>query len=162
MHHTEDFLSRLRYMHIMALKPLYERLHNLLVTEDNAKAQRARLFPRSSQGWREMDTRDAKLKVAKFLLMDKRQQDEMIYRELAWRDSKADIDRVLLEYKSNVRSFKSLLFYFINLIKLDSDYVFSRSHKFYKRKPVDRSSKEGNIACCTNDYILRLVGTQKG
>ena len=117
MHQTEDFLSRLRYMHIMALKPLYERLHKLLIIEETAKTQRARLFPKSSQGWREMDTRDAKLKIAKFLLMDKKQQDEMVNREPVWRDNKADVERVVLEYKSNVRNLIFLLFYSLKRLK---------------------------------------------
>lgn len=117
MHQTEDFLSRLRYMHIMALKPMYERLHKLLIIEETAKTQRARLFPKSSQGWREMDTRDAKLKIAKFLLMDKKQQDEMVNREPVWRDNKADVERVVLEYKSNVRNLIFLLFYSLKRLK---------------------------------------------
>ena len=103
-HQSDDFLSRLRYMHILALKPLYEKLHKLLLSEETAKTQRARLFPRSSQAWREMDTRDAKLKVAKFLLMDTKQQDEMVSRELIWRESQADVSRVILEYRNNVRT----------------------------------------------------------
>jgi hypothetical protein len=103
-HQSDDFLSRLRYIHILALKPLYESLHKLLLAEETAKAQRARVFPRSSQTWREMDTRDAKLKVAKFLLMDKKQQDEIVSREPLWRDSQDDVNRVVLEHRSNVRA----------------------------------------------------------
>jgi hypothetical protein len=105
MHQADDFVSRLRYTHITTLKPLYERLHKLQLVEENAKGQRARQFPKSSQAWREMDTRDAKLKVAKFLLMDKKKQDEMVGREAVWSGSRADVDRVVLEYKSNVSLF---------------------------------------------------------
>jgi len=107
MHQADDFISRLRFAHVITLKPYYERLHRLLLTEENAKVQRARLFPKSSQAWREMDTRDAKLKVAKFLLMDKKQQDDMVDREALWRGNKADVDRVVLEYKSNVRLYNN-------------------------------------------------------
>ena len=103
MYQANDFISHLRYTHIIALKPFYARLHRLLLAEENAKGQRARLFPKSSQAWREIDTRDAKLKVAKFLLMDKKQQDDILEREILWRGNRPDVDRVVLEYKSNVR-----------------------------------------------------------
>ncbi|KAF8584032.1 hypothetical protein K439DRAFT_1177565 [Ramaria rubella] len=102
MHQADDFVSRIRYIHIMALKPFYEKLQKLLLVEEGARAQRARLFPKSSQAWREMDTRDAKLKVAKFLQMDKKQQDDMINREPVWSQSKADVERVVLEFRLNI------------------------------------------------------------
>jgi hypothetical protein len=126
------------------LRPLYARLQKLLVAEETAKAQRARQFPKSSQGWRHMDTRDAKLKVAKFLLMDKKQQDEMMSREPVWRDSTADVDRVVLEYKSNVRRRSGFLPSQL-LIELGLDCLCSRGQNFCKGKPDNRSSKEASI-----------------
>lgn len=129
MHQSDDFLWRVRYIHIMALKPLYEKLQILLLTEENAKTQRARLFPKSSQGWRQMDTRDAKLNIANFLLMDRRQQAEMLSRESAWRDSKADIDKVMLEFNSNVSVFTKFI-----LPSISIDYILNRARSCFLKK----------------------------
>ncbi|KAF8511835.1 hypothetical protein BU17DRAFT_96897 [Hysterangium stoloniferum] len=102
MHQSDDFISHIRYIHIMALKPLLEKLRDLAAVEERAKLQRALRFPKSSQAWRQMDTRDAKLKVARFLVADKKQQEEQISNNSVWKENRSDISAVILEYNTNV------------------------------------------------------------
>ncbi|GJJ11368.1 hypothetical protein Clacol_005600 [Clathrus columnatus] len=102
VHKTNDFLLHLRHMHIKALTPLYRKLREMQAAEDQAKFRRAKLFPKSTQAWREMDTKDAKLAVARFLSLDNKQQEEHLNRNSTWKESKADVDHLRHEYYTDI------------------------------------------------------------
>jgi len=99
---TDDFFSSLRYAHIKTLEPLYKKMKELQVEEEKSKLERARTFPMTPQAWREMDTKDAKLKVATFVMLDRIGQEEMLHREINWVKQKANIDCLLRDFSNNI------------------------------------------------------------
>lgn len=101
-HKSEDFMILLRELHIKTLMPLYRKLRELQIIEDRARQHRAKIFPKTTQAWRELDTKDAKLAVARFLMLDKIQQEDHLKRNQTWKDSKADVDYIRDEYGNNV------------------------------------------------------------
>lgn len=100
---ADDFFSSLRYAHIKTLESLYKKMKELQAEEEKAKLERARTFPMTPQAWREMDTKDAKLKVATFVLLDPIGREEMLHREINWVKQKANIDCLLRDFSTNVR-----------------------------------------------------------
>lgn len=114
-HKSNDFIIHLRHIHFEALTPFYRKLRELQIIEDRARQHRAKLFPKSTQAWRDMDTKDAKLAVARFMMLDKKQQEDHLSLNKTWKDSKMDVNNLCIEYENNVSIVSLLQLYFPSL-----------------------------------------------
>ncbi|KIJ55235.1 hypothetical protein M422DRAFT_23844 [Sphaerobolus stellatus SS14] len=96
---TDDIIQQLRDSYILAITPLQEKLKELQKGEEEQKLERAKTFPVTPQAWRDMDTRDAKLKVAQFLVMSRKDQEDTLRRESNWK--RKPLEFVLQQFQTD-------------------------------------------------------------
>lgn len=97
-----DELSQIRDAHVKALAPLYKQKAELEIKEEAARRQQLAMFPRSVDEYRRTTSKDAQVRIARFLAADHAQQLKMLNEyNWVWRQ----VQPLLDVYKSD-SSFK--------------------------------------------------------
>ena len=96
-----DELSQIRDAHVKALAPLYKQKAELEIKEEAARRQQLAMFPRSVDEYRRTTSKDAQVRIARFLAADHAQQLKMLNEyNWVWRQ----VQPLLDVYKSDVSS----------------------------------------------------------
>ncbi|KAH8116247.1 hypothetical protein DFH11DRAFT_1687892 [Phellopilus nigrolimitatus] len=93
-----NVLARTQYDHLQELLPLYKRLRELKEMEEAARIKRESQFPQTIQEYRSMGLKDARLRVARFLMADAPKRELMrTTSHWAWRQT----EPLIKEYNGN-------------------------------------------------------------
>ncbi|OCH86944.1 hypothetical protein OBBRIDRAFT_782384 [Obba rivulosa] len=99
----DDQLAALQYAHLKTLAPLLQKRARLAAEEDAARRRLEAQFPDTIARWHSFSNKDAKLRVSRFLMAPKGEQEQMLSKfGWAWRQT----EPLRLEYEKNP-SFKS-------------------------------------------------------
>ncbi|EMD38989.1 hypothetical protein CERSUDRAFT_112700, partial [Gelatoporia subvermispora B] len=102
----DDQMAALQYAHMKTLAPLLQKRATLVADEEKARRWLEAQFPDSISKWHALTNKDAKLRVSRFLLAAKWEQEQMLSKfNWSWRQT----EPLQKEFEQNVRILTWLL-----------------------------------------------------
>jgi hypothetical protein len=98
----DDQFDRIRRAHLLQISPLLQKRDELKRKEDEARRKLDAQFPGSMSEWRSTRNKGIQVRIARFLMADKREQETMMA-QYGW--AHRQVNTLRNEYKIDVRAF---------------------------------------------------------